>query len=370
MPIRPLARALALSLSLSLSLLHVSSCSDGASDTSLAERPLGVDASTPDAPPPDARADAERADVQGADVHGADVQGADAQDAEQVDAQGSDAAADGAAGADADASSTLDAAVEASPPSDAASCGASLPAPSGAARSTPARLAHWEHPADPSLVALTFDDGPDDAGVTDRVLDVLRGAGVRATFFVNTRTKGDVRASKGAQATLARIVAEGHGLGGHGAHHLDLATLSDAAIEEELSLVEQDLALVPCLPRVTLVRAPYGSPFLGGSAAAVDRVAPIVGRHGVEIGWSIESLDWTCVGKGASCWLPRVLERIDLGRRGPILLHSTEPQTAAGLKELIDELRKRGLRFVLVEELVRAKYGASSAQLTADWRAK
>jgi peptidoglycan/xylan/chitin deacetylase (PgdA/CDA1 family) len=64
-----------------------------------------------------------------------------------------------------------------------------------------------------------------------------------------------------------------------------------------------------------------------------------------------------------------VLYRIDLGRRGAILLHSTEPQTADGLPQLIAELRARALHFVTAEDLVRAKYGTSSAQLTVDYRA-
>ena len=40
-------------------------------------------------------------------------------------------------------------------------------------------------------VALTFDDAPD-ATNTARVLDALRNAGVKATFFVNTHNQLDV----------------------------------------------------------------------------------------------------------------------------------------------------------------------------------
>jgi peptidoglycan/xylan/chitin deacetylase (PgdA/CDA1 family) len=315
-------------------------CSDGG-ETRVAARSLGADASGEDA---ETLVSLEDARVVDDAIAQPQPDAADAADAALV----------------ADTASVL----------DAPGCGSELPPP-GTPRSAPASIEPWEQPADKAAVALTFDDGPDDAGVTDRVLDALALLDVRATFFVNTRTKGDVRSSGLARATIARIVAEGHGLGNHGARHLDLATLSETDADLELSLVEQDLAAaLPCVPRPTLVRAPFGSPFLGGTAEQIARVGPIVGRHGVESAWSIDSLDWTCAGKSPSCWLPRVLDRIDAGRRGAILLHSTEPQTLQGLPALVDELRKRGLHFVLVEELVRAKYGVSSAQLTADYRAK
>jgi peptidoglycan/xylan/chitin deacetylase (PgdA/CDA1 family) len=295
-------------------------------------------------------------------------------DAAHVDASGTDATASAppTTPTDPDAASVLGpepdatAEVDPSPPS---TCGASLPPPSGARLSTAPLIAHWEQPADPTAVALTFDDGPDEPGVTLRVLDVLRAAGVHATFFVNSRNRANVRTSSIAQTTLARIHAEGHEIGNHTAHHLDLAHAS-TDVEQELSLVEQDMAVVaPCVLPLTLFRAPSGLPYLTGPQAEIDRVSAIVARHAVEIGWSIDSLDWQCAGQTPSCWLPRVLQGIDLGHRGAILMHSTEPETADGLPTLITELRNRGLHFVGAEELVRAKYGTSSAQLVADWRA-
>jgi peptidoglycan/xylan/chitin deacetylase (PgdA/CDA1 family) len=312
----------------------------------------------------DAAADAGRTNPDGAD-------GADGADAA--------VAADTAAAADAppDVATILDTATapdvprdaDATPSSDATVCVSTWPSPSGARVDAPPLIAHWEQPADKTAVALTFDDGPDEAGVTLRVLDVLRAEGVRATFFVNSRNKSDVRTSSVAQHTLARIVAEGHVLGNHTADHLDLASTSVDG-ERELSQVETDLAAsMPCVPPLALVRAPYGSPYLSGTPAEFDRVTKLVGRHGVHVGWSIESLDWECAGKDPSCWIPRVLYRIDLGRRGAILLHSTEPQTVDGLPQLIAELRARALHFVTAEDLVRAKYGTSSAQLTVDYRA-
>lgn len=267
------------------------------------------------------------------------------------------------------------AATDSSPmPTTSPAC-APLPPPSGARLSSPPLIAHWEKPADPNVVVLTFDDGPDEAGVTDRVLDILAAEKLHAAFFINTRAIGTLTTSATMQKTLARIVAEGHELGNHSAHHLDLATLDAAAVEAELATVEADVASIasklPCAPTWSLTRAPFGSPYLSGTTEQLDTVSHVMGKHGVHIGWSIESLDWQCQGKPgcANEWKNRVLGRVDLGRRGAILMHSTVSETADALPSLIGELRKRGLTFGSVEGLVRAKYGKSSAQLTVDYRA-
>jgi len=60
-------------------------------------------------------------------------------------------------------------------------------------------------------VYLTFDDGP--SIYTDRILDILKEYGVKATFFVVAKGKEDYEDS------LRRIVAEGHTLGMHSYSH-------------------------------------------------------------------------------------------------------------------------------------------------------
>ena len=67
-------------------------------------------------------------------------------------------------------------------------------------------------PAGSRRVALTFDDGPT-PGATDAILDALRAACVRATFFVigvNVAKHPDL---------LRRIHAEGHLIGNHSFSH-------------------------------------------------------------------------------------------------------------------------------------------------------
>lgn len=81
-----------------------------------------------------------------------------------------------------------------------------------------------------SVVALTFDDGPT-AEYTDRVLDVLRERGVRATFFVTGR---EVEANP---EQAASIVRAGHELGNHSYSHPARVLKTPTRIREE---VERD----------------------------------------------------------------------------------------------------------------------------------
>ena len=74
------------------------------------------------------------------------------------------------------------------------------------------RVICWRGPRNRRAVALTFDDGPRGES-TLAILAILRGAGVRATFFLEGRwIEKD-------PALVARIAAEGHEIGNHAYEH-------------------------------------------------------------------------------------------------------------------------------------------------------
>jgi peptidoglycan/xylan/chitin deacetylase (PgdA/CDA1 family) len=213
-------------------------------------------------------------------------------------------------------------------------------------------------------VALTFDDGPDDGGATDAVLDVLAARGLSATFFVNSRNACAVASTSDCQRQLRRIVDEGHNLGNHTARHRDLTTLSSTTVESEFADVDHVIqSFLPDFGAPTLVRAPYGAPFISGSQTQLNRVGPIAEHHGVHVGWNIDSNDsGSCEGDEA-CILQSVVSALDSGRRGIILMHSISWATASALPAILDEIDARGLWVASIEDMVQARYGVPSASL-------
>jgi peptidoglycan/xylan/chitin deacetylase (PgdA/CDA1 family) len=210
-------------------------------------------------------------------------------------------------------------------------------------------------------IVLTFDDGPDSTN-TAKVLDTLKSNGLKATFFINTINFTDVNTDANAQNLVRRIVNEGHTLANHSVHHPDLAGLSAAQIETEIAGVENTVANVLGPRRLTLFRAPYGSPFdPNGDTSQLGKVAPVVGRHAVHIGWNITPQDFNC--GDATCVFNNVKNELVAGHYGVILLHCVQPQTAAALQNIINYARANGYTFRSVEDAVVGRYGAPSGDL-------
>jgi peptidoglycan/xylan/chitin deacetylase (PgdA/CDA1 family) len=210
-------------------------------------------------------------------------------------------------------------------------------------------------------IVLTFDDGPDDTN-TGKVLDILKTNNLKVTFFINTINYTDVNTDPTAQALVKRIVNEGHALGNHTVHHPDLATLSDTDVEAEISGVEKTVANVLGARRLTLFRSPYGSPFdPNGDTSQLSRVAPIVGKHAVHVGWNVAPEDFNCAD--STCVFNNVKSALQSGQYGIILLHSPLAQTVGALQNIIDYGKSNGYTFRSVEDAVVGKYGTTSDQL-------
>jgi peptidoglycan/xylan/chitin deacetylase (PgdA/CDA1 family) len=126
------------------------------------------------------------------------------------------------------------------------------------------------------LSTLTFDDGPDPRW-TARVLDALRAADVRATFFV--------LAPQAAHHPdmIERTLAEGHEVQLHGAAHLCHPEHDRATIERDTDLALAQLAELGVHP--TLWRLPWGRAAEWTPAVAAERGLTIVG-------WDADTHDW------------------------------------------------------------------------------
>lgn len=179
-------------------------------------------------------------------------------------------------------------------------------------------------------IALTFDDGPNPA-TTPSILATLKEKNVHATFF-----------QLGQQVEkfpdLAKQVhEEGHLIGSHTFHHLNLVTQSNDLIQDEIR--DTDKAIFKAsgiLP--TLIRPPYG--------AVNKTVADYSGRPIIQ--WDIDSLDWKT--KNAAKTLQQIQTTII--PNGIILMHDIQPSTAAVLPQLIDWLQGQGYELVTVDQLL------------------
>lgn len=206
-------------------------------------------------------------------------------------------------------------------------------------------------PVREKVVALTYDDGPNEPYTTD-LLNVLKDGGATATFFL---------VGKNVEAfprVAARIKEEGHAIGNHTYGHENLADVTDAQVVAEIELGEKAIEKATgVLPK--LFRAPYGS-----NTRSVARVCHDRGE--VMVGWSCAGSDWN------SLPADRIAELI-LGSVQPgsiILLHDGEgihlgtsrEATVDATRTIIRELKTRGYRTVTIPELFRL-YSSSPSEI-------
>jgi peptidoglycan-N-acetylglucosamine deacetylase len=190
-------------------------------------------------------------------------------------------------------------------------------------------------------VALTFDDGPGTA--TPQVLDVLRGAGVRATFFV----VGQHAAAS--PEMLQRIVADGHSLGDHTwSHHIPSVSAGwkRSRLAKEINDTRRAIldatGIEPCL-----FRPP------GGVVKGAESVARAAGLS--MILWSVDTRDWG-PSKDRRKFATIIRKRAALGlteEHPVILLHDgggNREATVAALPEIINDYRAHGYRFVTLDQ--------------------
>ncbi|HEV2578605.1 MAG TPA: polysaccharide deacetylase family protein [Acidobacteriaceae bacterium] len=197
---------------------------------------------------------------------------------------------------------------------------------------------------DPAEIALTYDDGPNDAATLE-LLDVLARHHVRATFFMIGRFVHQ-------RPEIARAVhAAGHLVGNHTMTHPWLAWQSERVIREELRGCNQALEDALGTP-VRYLRPPHGA-----RRPAVMRIARELGLTLVQ--WNVMGHDWAPIGtEGVLHKLQRGLKTTEQRRSGAnILLHDGYDQrmgadrsaTVHATDQLITERSASGSRFVTVD---------------------
>ncbi|KXJ85342.1 hypothetical protein Micbo1qcDRAFT_111182, partial [Microdochium bolleyi] len=131
----------------------------------------------------------------------------------------------------------------------------------------------------PGTIALTFDDGPSD--YTIKALDLLKEAGMRATFFLNGDNYSKI---ENRVAEVNRMVAEGHQVGSHTWNHPFLSKLSDVEVRSQMYRLEEALyKIIGKIP--THMRPPYFD-YNNNTLAALGSIGYKV------INADIDTFDW------------------------------------------------------------------------------
>ncbi len=182
-----------------------------------------------------------------------------------------------------------------------------------------------------ACVALTFDDGP--GPHTARLLDELRAADVRATFFVVGR------AAAAAPDLVREAVADGHAIGNHSWSHPRLPDIGAAAVADQL---DRTTAVLADLGVTTdLVRPPYG--------ATDATVASVMATRGLaQVLWDVDTQDW--LNRDVATTTQRVLAGVHPG--AIVLMHDIHPSTVEAVPGIVDSLRAAGYTLVTVPQLL------------------
>ena len=182
-------------------------------------------------------------------------------------------------------------------------------------------------------IALTFDDGPH-REATLRLLDLLRGLKVKATFFLVGKKVDET------PDVLPLIVRDGHEVANHTYHHINLDKADDAVVQSEIQL-GNDAIRRACGVQPTAFRPPGG------------HHRPNVLRNADKLNmkiilWTNDPADYAMPGQSI------LADRLDHVSNGTIiLLHDGIDQTMEVLPNLIARLRRDGYHFVTVSEMVK-----------------
>lgn len=183
------------------------------------------------------------------------------------------------------------------------------------------------------IVALTFDDGPDKE-TTEKILSVLKGHQVKATFFCIGKN------IIGNECQLQKINTEGHLIGNHSSTHSNTFDIKGtSAIIEEINLCNTAIEKV-ISKKPLLFRPPYGV-----STPPLGRAIKNTGM--TSIGWSIRSLD---TAKSAEKALERIKKQLHPG--AIILLHDGVPENEKLVRNLLVYLAENNYKVVPLDLLL------------------
>lgn len=199
------------------------------------------------------------------------------------------------------------------------------------------------------IAYMTFDDGP--SVNTDKILDILRDYGAKATFFVIGRESED------AARLYRRIAAEGHQLGNHTYSHdyKRIYSSVEAYMKDTEKLNRLLEATAGVSPRI--VRFPAGSNHRLAGARSDRSLMPAIIHKLSEEGyryydWNVSSTDAARVVQPKDEIVGAVLESSREKQRIIVIMHDVNVKTTTveALPEVLQGLQRRGFRFEALDD--------------------
>lgn len=179
-------------------------------------------------------------------------------------------------------------------------------------------------------IAITFDDGPS-GSCTPELLDGLKERQVKVTFFLIGEN------AEKYPELVRREFEDGHLIGNHTYHHVEITKVSDLEAKEEIERTNQ------VIKEIIGEEPEYMRPPFGAWQRDLEEemsVMPVL--------WTIDPLDWTTTN------IDEIVNKVvtEAGENDIILLHDCYKSSVEAALRIIDLLQAKGFEFVTVDELL------------------
>ncbi len=197
---------------------------------------------------------------------------------------------------------------------------------SGGSSAETTSLVHREAPK----MALTFDDGPN-RKYTPLLLEGLKERGVVVTFFLMGKN------IEGNEELVQQMETEGHLIGNHTYHHVQLSRISKEKARREIEKTGNEIyEITGNYP--LYVRPPFGE--WPKNLEQELSVIPVL--------WDIDTLDWKC--QDTDMVVNAVKENAKDG--SIVLMHDGYASTVEAVFQIVDYFLEQGYEFVTVDRLL------------------
>ena len=182
-------------------------------------------------------------------------------------------------------------------------------------------------------VGLTFDDGP--TPYTDRLVDVLKDADAKATFFmIGNKVAANPAAAK-------RVAQAGMEIGNHTWEHPNMTTIPAQYLPDQLSKAQG--AITAATGQTPTLWRPPG----GLTDDAVNQQAAKDGMAGIL--WDVIPFDWI---NDADTAATRYMLMTQIKPGSVVLLHDSYSSTVDLVEQFIPVLKANGYHLVTVSQLL------------------